>query len=373
MTIEAGWGPLRVVPAEGGGVAGIELGRCLALCDETGRFSPCLDPGDRKVLPADTVILAVGQAPDRSFAPPGLGITGSGTVEADPLTGETTLPGVFAGGDVVSGPATVVKAIAAGKRAAVSIDRYLRGEDLREGRNLIPERVKTPPRDGIPKAARRESPLLPLPERAGNFREVALGFDEELAYPEAGRCMTCGSRAVVRSGGEECRLCQACERNCPQKAAAILPAGSTEPYVRIADSWEEIAAWIGADAAALKATVNGYNAACDRGHDSIFAKDRRHLLPLRATPYYAIKLGVEYLDTIGGIKINERMEVLSVEGSAIPGLYAAGIDTGGWVGDTYCVQLAGTTFAFSINSGRIAGENAAQLKATRWSAAGRGV
>jgi fumarate reductase flavoprotein subunit len=82
-------------------------------------------------------------------------------------------------------------------------------------------------------------------------------------------------------------------------------------------------------------------------------------MPLRTPPYYAIKCGVDYLDTIGGIRINEQMEVLDKQGKPIPGLYAAGIDTGGWVGDTYCIRTTGTTFAFAINSGRIAGENAA--------------
>ena len=71
-------------------------------------------------------------------------------------------------------------------------------------------------------------------------------------------------------------------------------------------------------------------------------------------------MGVDYLDTIGGIRINERMEVLDRQDNPIPGLYAAGIDTGGWVGDTYCIRTTGTTFAFAINSGRIAGENAAK-------------
>jgi fumarate reductase flavoprotein subunit len=79
---------------------------------------------------------------------------------------------------------------------------------------------------------------------------------------------------------------------------------------------------------------------------------------LRTAPYYAIKCNLDYLDTIGGIKINERMEVIDNRNKPIPGLYAAGIDAGGWEGDTYCARLAGTTFGFAINSGRIAGENA---------------
>jgi NADPH-dependent glutamate synthase beta subunit-like oxidoreductase len=351
VSIEEGWGPHKILQN------GIEIARCLSLCDETGRFNPFLDEKDTRLLSADMIILAVGQGPDVSLVPKGVAITKDGMIQIDPITGETTLPGVFAGGDIVSGASTVVESIAAGRRAAISIDRYLRGEDLRQGRDVIAERVKKPPREGIPKIARLERPLLPVDRRTRNFKEVVIGFDEEMTYQESRRCMTCGSRAVINPV-EECRLCQACERNCPQKAASIQPAKTANPFIRIADSWDDIATWIGADAGVLKATINEYNITCEGGYDVAFGKDRRRLVPLKTPPYYAIRLGVDYLDTIGGIKINERMEVLDVRGKPIPGLYAAGIDTGGWVGDTYCIRTTGTTFAFAINSGRIAGENA---------------
>jgi NADPH-dependent glutamate synthase beta subunit-like oxidoreductase len=356
VAIDEGWGPRRILK-NGKGIIGIELARCTSLCDEKGRFNPCLDEQDTRTLDADMIILAIGQAPDLSLIPKEMSVTEGGTIRIDPTTGETTLSGVFAGGDIVSGASTVIEAIAAGRRAAVSIDRYHRREDLKNGRDAIPERVKKPPREGIPEMRRLQTPLLSTDERAKTFREVATGFDEDMAYLESQRCMTCGSRAVINFV-EECRLCQACERNCPQKAVSISPAKVVAPFVRIADSWDEIAAWIGTDAKALKRTIDEYNLACERGHDPIFAKDRRHLVPLRTPPYYAIRCGVDYLDTIGGIKINERMEVLDKHGKVIPGLYAAGIDTGGWVGDTYCIKTTGTTFAFAINSGRIAAENA---------------
>lgn len=128
--------------------------------------------------------------------------------------------------------------------------------------------------------------------------------------------------------------------------------------VRICNSWDEMADWIGASPNVLKATIDEYNAACDRGYDSLFVKDRRHLLPLRTPPYYAIRCKADYLDTIGGIKINERMEVLDKQDNPIPGLYAGGVDVGGWSSDTYCAQLSGGTLGFAFTSGRIAAENA---------------
>jgi len=128
--------------------------------------------------------------------------------------------------------------------------------------------------------------------------------------------------------------------------------------VMIADSWDDIAAWIGAESNTLKNTVKEYNTYCDRGIDVEFAKDRRFLVPLVTPPFYAMRCYPDFLGTIGGIKINHNMEVLNITGRPIPGLYAAGVDTGGWESETYCAVLSGSTFGFALNSGRIAGENA---------------
>jgi fumarate reductase flavoprotein subunit len=139
-----------------------------------------------------------------------------------------------------------------------------------------------------------------------------------------------------------------------------LQSQALKGWVKISKSWDEIAKWIGVSPVVLKDTVKEYNSFCDKGHDDIFAKDRRYLVPLCNPPYYAIKCCLSYLGTIGGIKINQRMEVLDHQDNPIPGLYAAGSDTGGWESDTYCLYLSGSTFGFALNSGRIAGENAAQ-------------
>jgi len=139
-----------------------------------------------------------------------------------------------------------------------------------------------------------------------------------------------------------------------------LELAAKKGSAKIASSWDEIAKWIGIKPEVLKATIDEYNSFCDQGYDEIFAKDRRYLDALRTPPYYALRCYPRFLGTIGGIKINYRMEVLDHEDNPIPGLYAAGIDTGGWEADTYNVVLSGTTFGFAISSGRIAGENAAK-------------
>ncbi|OGP54388.1 MAG: hypothetical protein A2Y65_09345 [Deltaproteobacteria bacterium RBG_13_52_11] len=126
----------------------------------------------------------------------------------------------------------------------------------------------------------------------------------------------------------------------------------------ISESLEEISAWIGAPRDALRETVDEYNVFCDRRYDEIFVKDPQYLQALRIPPFYAIKFSGALIGTMGGIKINYRMEVLNKADDPIPGLYAVGADTGGWESDTYCAVLSGSAFGFAMNSGRIAAENA---------------
>jgi fumarate reductase flavoprotein subunit len=130
--------------------------------------------------------------------------------------------------------------------------------------------------------------------------------------------------------------------------------------VKISSSWHELAAWMGSDPQTLACTIGEYNEACDRGCDPVFAKDRIYLRKICNPPYYVFKCQTGILNTIGGIKINELMEVLDAQENLIPGLYAAGVDTGGWMPETYNCELSGSAFGFAINSGRIAGENAAK-------------
>jgi fumarate reductase flavoprotein subunit len=138
-----------------------------------------------------------------------------------------------------------------------------------------------------------------------------------------------------------------------------LKAYETKGSVKTAGSVEAIATWIGASPATLKNTIDEYNVCCDRGYDEEFAKNPMFLMPVRTPPYYALKCSQGFLCTIGGIKINHRMEVLDKEDNPIPGLYAVGNDAGGWTSDTYRLVLSGSALGFAFNAGRFAGENAA--------------
>ena len=175
--------------------------------DESGRRRPIPIRGSEFDIPADNVIIAVGQAVDKSALAKELEYTSFATVSVDPVTLQTNIEGIFAGGDVVSGPDDVISAIEAGKEAAISIDHYLGGIDLKKGRPARRERVKEVSKEGIAIKARKTMPVLELDKRQG-FAEVELGFSEELAVEEAKRCLNC---AV-------CSECLECVKVCEREA-----------------------------------------------------------------------------------------------------------------------------------------------------------
>ena len=166
--------------------------------DSSGRRSPVSIPDSEFVVDADTIIPAISQQPDISFLGEGHGLAISrwNSFEVDQSTLQTNKPSIFAGGDAVTGPATVIQAIAAGKKAADMIDRFLRGIELKVA-EISPEQPVSLSQDEIAeveKSARQNMPELPLEARRGNFDEVELGFDEEAAVAEAKRCLRCWTR-----------------------------------------------------------------------------------------------------------------------------------------------------------------------------------
>lgn len=144
----------------------------------------------------------------------------------------------------------------------------------------------------------------------------------------------------------------------PVRLERELKEQAEKGRVKKADSWDEIAKFIGAKPEVLKASIDEYNSGCDRGYDDIFLKDSEHLVPLRTPPFYAIESRLNMLLTRGPLKVNQHMEVLDKEYNPIPGLYAAGVDIGGTDTDTYCSMLVAHSTGFTISSGRIAAENA---------------
>lgn len=204
--------PVRIID-ENGRVKAIECVRMeLGEPDESGRRRPVKIPGSEFVIEVDAVIPALGQESDWACLTPECACTLSDrrTMRVDPLTLQSDDPDIFAGGDAVTGPRTVIEAIAAGKQAAISIDRFVQGTDLKEGRErewLAVQEVRTEGYDHIP---REQMPRLDPVERVKGFDEVQLGFTEDQVLTEAARCLACGV----------CSECYQCVAAC--KANAVV-------------------------------------------------------------------------------------------------------------------------------------------------------
>ena len=186
--------PVRVVGKDGK-VSGVECIRTeLGEPDDSGRRRPVPVKGSEFLIEADAVISAVGEVPDLSFLDTeNFDVAPGGTIKVKPHSLETNVSGVFAGGDVVSGPATVIEAIAAGSKAASAIDRYLRGENL-DYELPIPDTLRMDDVDTamFKKRKRQRMSELPPKKRVKGFGEVEQGFTELEALAEADRCFQCG-------------------------------------------------------------------------------------------------------------------------------------------------------------------------------------
>ena len=200
--------PVRVI-TEGGKLKSVECIRMeLGEPDESGRRRPVPIKGSEFTIDIDNLIIAIGQSVDKGALPKDVAYSQWQTLAVDPVTRQTNIPGVFAGGDVVDGPMDVIWAIAAGNEAAESIDRYLSGKDMKEGRPQKLERVKEISKEGAVKQARVEMPVLEVNKRQGNFAEVELGLSKEAAIAEAKRCLSCSV----------CSECFECVKVCEAKA-----------------------------------------------------------------------------------------------------------------------------------------------------------
>jgi NADH-quinone oxidoreductase subunit F len=170
--------------------------------DKSGRARPVPVDGSEFIVDADTLLVAIGEKPDTScFSLKGsrdINVSEKSTLVVDPETLATSRPGVFAGGDAVTGSNTVIHAMQAGKKAVESIDKYLRGEPLeityevtRPSRYVPTVELTDAEIEEVMSLERPEMPILPVKKRKKNFKEVDLGFNEEMAVKEAKRCLRC--------------------------------------------------------------------------------------------------------------------------------------------------------------------------------------
>jgi NADPH-dependent glutamate synthase beta subunit-like oxidoreductase/2,4-dienoyl-CoA reductase-like NADH-dependent reductase (Old Yellow Enzyme family) len=184
----------RKITDTNGRVAGVEcLRTVLGAPDESGRRRPEALAGSAFTITVDTMISAIGEIPDLAFLGNAFEKEAGTSLRAHPYSCATDRTGVFAGGDVVTGPRTVIEAIAAGRKAAVAIDRFLRGQKL-DDEELAPRIIGIEDVDvtRFKKHERQAMPEAPIADRVKSFGEVALGFSERPALFEADRCLQCG-------------------------------------------------------------------------------------------------------------------------------------------------------------------------------------
>ena len=228
MKLGPSLGPKQFVGKDGK-LTGLEVIKCLSVFDENKRFSPKFAEGTESVIPCDTVILAIGQSSDTSFLKPADGIetTRQGTLKINPDTLMTTAAGIFAAGDIAFGPRLIINAVADGKKAAVEIDKYLRGPEWKPKAKYVQITVV----DHHEMAAHYDEysrlpvPALPIDRRTG-VAEVETGFTEQQARAEASRCLKCWINTIfegTEASGTECILCGGCVDVCPENCLSLVP------------------------------------------------------------------------------------------------------------------------------------------------------
>jgi formate dehydrogenase beta subunit len=245
---------------EDGHARAIETLDVINAFDERGRFNPQLAPNSEKVWECDSVIVAIGQTGELDWLQPadGVEVTPRGTLKINPETLATTAPGVFAGGDIAFGPRLIINAVADGQRAAHGIHTYLQHVEPRRVRKgfFTPLRKQDypdlgPMRDYL-RWPRRQPPLLPTNRRIG-ISQVEIGFDEETAREQGGRCLICTINPIF--DGELCILCNGCVDVCPMDCLKLVPVSqlhSEEEIASIIDA--QVGQWDTASAMLLDPT-----------------------------------------------------------------------------------------------------------------------
>jgi formate dehydrogenase (NADP+) beta subunit len=221
-------GPQRFI-GKNGKVIGVETIRCTSVFDSERRFNPTFEPGSEAIIDCDTVILAIGQASDLSFLTQAdeIQITRQGTIKIDEDTLMSSVPGVFAAGDIAFGPRLIISAVADGKKAAQNIDRYLRGAEWKPRPRYVQITVLDHHRmaESYDEYSRLAVPMIPIDRRTGVV-EVEAGYSEEEARSEARRCLKCWINTIFEgneAAGTECILCGGCVDVCPENCLELVP------------------------------------------------------------------------------------------------------------------------------------------------------
>lgn len=225
------WGPKAVI-REGDKIKGLEVVKVESVFDQNGRFNPSFNNDVTTVLDADTIIITIGQMSDLSFLKDGTAkLDERGRVIWNPATQMSSIKGVFVSGEVVTGPGSAIAAVANGHRAAIAMHLFCQGENI-EGKlpEQEKEKINQMPADLLGKIERE--PRLEIKHLAPEVRcdsmvHFEIGYDEEEALREAGRCRGCGGGAIVDQN--KCMACLTCMRICPYDAPVVTSVSEIRP------------------------------------------------------------------------------------------------------------------------------------------------
>jgi len=222
ISIMNSWGPQKIYSEEGS-IKGIELRKCVRVFDENGRFSPQFDESDTAIIPADNVIIAIGQRGNLSCLKGSeVETTPDGRIVGDRETLSSSQKGVFLCGELLQGPASAVESVRDGHRAAEAVLHYIDSGELIKLPLVEPYALSEVPDDVVDKIKRLEPIKVDLPDpekRIRDFRELERPFTEKEALAEARRCLACTTGAFADE--EKCAACLNCVRICPFGVATI--------------------------------------------------------------------------------------------------------------------------------------------------------
>ncbi len=231
IIIHPGLGPKRIL-GQNGHVTALETLDTKWVFDGQHRFNPVFYENSEKQLECDTIIMAIGQAANLDFLKPGDGvqITPRGLITVNRESLMTTAPGVFAGGDCAFGPRLIIDSVGDGKRAAVGIDEYIRGQRHPEPQIEVEILSRHRMFHDFMALMRPPIPMQPLERRTG-ITEVEIGYDEQSAMEEARRCLRCWINTIFegnQADGSECVLCGGCIDVCPEECLRLVPLEQIE-------------------------------------------------------------------------------------------------------------------------------------------------
>ncbi|WED23366.1 FAD-dependent oxidoreductase [Vibrio sp. JC009] len=200
-------------------VSGLELIECHSVRDDNFRFSPDLGTEVVETLDADGVILAIGQSADAQIVPQEFAVNERGYIKADGKTLQVESD-MFAAGDGVTGPTTVVQALASGKHAALMVDRYIQGQELEIPAAERKVAKNVPQGHNLYTEQRQERSNADAQVRVTSFDETMQSLTHQQAQREAERCLTCGSRSTI-AYVDDCQVCRLCAHYCPADCIEI--------------------------------------------------------------------------------------------------------------------------------------------------------